>query len=187
MEKSLHSVAMSEKKSEEQKVSGVAPFGLRLLPELKERVARSAKAGNRSLNAEITYLLEYALDSIELYNASSSAPLPDDSYIEKELSKRHIPTADGSDATTLSRKIEEESKATQMALGELSAELARLRMKIIDVRVAPKGNEFTITRESETQPDVSPFPLDDAPATEEEKLEFLRQAAERYGYKLSKK
>lgn len=178
---------MSEKKSEEQKVSGVAPFGLRLLPELKERVAKFAKADNRSLNAEITYLLEYAMDSLELYNASSSAPLPDDAYIERELSKRHVPMADSSDATTLSRKIEEESKATQMALSELSAELAKLRMKIVDAKIAPEGNEFTIKKASADHPDYSPLPLPPKPETEADRLELIREMADRLGYEVVKR
>ncbi|WP_426391928.1 Arc family DNA-binding protein [Variovorax sp. R-27] len=36
----------------------IAPFGLRMLPELKERIEAAAKASGRSMNAEITDRLE---------------------------------------------------------------------------------------------------------------------------------
>ena len=49
---------MSKKKSEEEKISNVPPFGLRMLPELKERIAVSAADRGRSMNAEIVARLE---------------------------------------------------------------------------------------------------------------------------------
>lgn len=36
----------------------IAPFGVRMPPDLKERVAAAAKANNRSMNAEIVAVLE---------------------------------------------------------------------------------------------------------------------------------
>ena len=38
----------------------IAPFGVRMSPELKERVSLAAKANNRSMNAEIVAALEAA-------------------------------------------------------------------------------------------------------------------------------
>ena len=39
-------------------VANIAPFGLRMQPELKERVEAAARENNRSLNAEIVAALE---------------------------------------------------------------------------------------------------------------------------------
>lgn len=44
-----------------ERISYQMPFGLRMLPDLRDRVAASAKANNRSLNSEIVYHLERAL------------------------------------------------------------------------------------------------------------------------------
>jgi predicted transcriptional regulator len=41
----------------------IAPFGVRMSPELKERVSLAAKANNRSMNAEIVATLEAAYPS----------------------------------------------------------------------------------------------------------------------------
>jgi regulator of replication initiation timing len=49
---------MSMKKADDEKVSNVPPFGLRMLPDLKERVAIHAMANGRSLNAEIVDRLQ---------------------------------------------------------------------------------------------------------------------------------
>lgn len=49
---------MSTKKRVEDKISNIPPFGLRMLPELKERVAQAAEETGRSLNAEIVARLE---------------------------------------------------------------------------------------------------------------------------------
>ena len=53
---------MSAKKPTEQKIANIAPFGLRMLPELKERIAQAAEASGRSMNAEIVGRLELALE-----------------------------------------------------------------------------------------------------------------------------
>lgn len=52
---------MSEKKNPDEKIANIAPFGLRMPPELKERVQKSAQKNNRSMNSEIIALLEHAL------------------------------------------------------------------------------------------------------------------------------
>ncbi|MVA36115.1 Arc family DNA-binding protein [Agrobacterium vitis] len=51
---------MSSKKPDIDKVSNVPPFGLRMLPDLKERVASEAAKNGRSMNAEIISRLEAA-------------------------------------------------------------------------------------------------------------------------------
>ena len=53
---------MSEKKSTDDRISSVPPFGLRMLPGLRDRVAAAAKANGRSMNAEIIERLEISLD-----------------------------------------------------------------------------------------------------------------------------
>lgn len=54
---------MSTKKSVDEKISNIPPFGLRMLPDLKERIARAAEESGRSMNAEIVSRLEFTLDS----------------------------------------------------------------------------------------------------------------------------
>lgn len=53
---------MSAKKPPEAKIGSVAPFGLRMLPELKARIERAAAESGRSLNAEIVHRLQGSLD-----------------------------------------------------------------------------------------------------------------------------
>lgn len=51
---------MKKSDDPETKIANIAPFGLRLQPELKRRVEAAAKKANRSLNAEITSRLEFS-------------------------------------------------------------------------------------------------------------------------------
>ncbi|MGL6392547.1 Arc family DNA-binding protein [Aeromonas veronii] len=44
------------------KVSNIAPFGVRMPPELKQQLEKSAKKNSRSLNAEVVYWLQKAMD-----------------------------------------------------------------------------------------------------------------------------
>jgi len=48
-------------------VANIAPFGLRMQPDLKARIEKSARQNNRSMNAEIVELLErsIALEALE--------------------------------------------------------------------------------------------------------------------------
>lgn len=54
---------MSTKKPVDEKISNIPPFGLRMLPDLKERIAQAAEKSGRSMNAEIVSRLEFTLDS----------------------------------------------------------------------------------------------------------------------------
>jgi hypothetical protein len=53
---------MSLKKSPAEKIGSVAPFGLRMLPDLKEKIENAAAKSGRSLNAEIVHRLESSLE-----------------------------------------------------------------------------------------------------------------------------
>lgn len=55
---------MSDKKPEAVRVSSIPPFGLRMLPELRERIASAAQENGRSLNGEIVSRLEASLKPI---------------------------------------------------------------------------------------------------------------------------
>lgn len=52
------------KKPEDQKISNVPPFGLRMLPDLRAKVEQAAADNGRSLNAEILARLEQSFDPI---------------------------------------------------------------------------------------------------------------------------
>ena len=57
---------MSDKKPSTERVGAVPPFGLRMLPELRDRIAKAAKDNDRSMNAEIvTRLSDSFLDPNE--------------------------------------------------------------------------------------------------------------------------
>ena len=45
----------------DRKVASIAPFGLRMQPELKQQIEEQAMASGRSLNAEIVWRLEQSL------------------------------------------------------------------------------------------------------------------------------
>lgn len=53
---------MSVRKPDEEKIGSVAPFGLRLLPELRQRLEEAASRHGHSLNREITRRLERSFD-----------------------------------------------------------------------------------------------------------------------------
>ena len=45
----------------DRKIASIAPFGLRMQPELKQQIEEQALASGRSLNAEIVWRLEQSL------------------------------------------------------------------------------------------------------------------------------
>lgn len=83
---------MSEKKPEEQRISSVPPFGLRMLPELRQRLERAAEANGRSLNSEIVVRL------IETLAQDDYRARPKDDYEVLRTMRK--------DATMLARRIE---------------------------------------------------------------------------------
>jgi len=62
-------------------------FRLRISEELKDRVTAAAKKKKHSINAEINFLIEYALDTIERHDALALVPFPDEAAINKALAK----------------------------------------------------------------------------------------------------
>ncbi|TDX88473.1 Arc-like DNA binding dprotein [Neorhizobium sp. R1-B] len=64
---------MSNKKTPEEKIGSIAPFGLRMLPELKQRVEAAAQENNRSMNAEIVARLEASFTNLHLTDGKVTA------------------------------------------------------------------------------------------------------------------
>jgi len=54
------------KKTPSEKIGNIAPFGLRMLPDLKARIEEAAADSGRSLNAEIVARLEQSFDPLVL-------------------------------------------------------------------------------------------------------------------------
>lgn len=63
---------MSLKKPDDQKISNVPPFGLRMLPDLRAKVEEAAAQTGRSLNAEIIARLEHSFDSSRAFEPNKS-------------------------------------------------------------------------------------------------------------------
>lgn len=53
---------MTKKKEDDQKIGNIAPYGLRMMPELREKIERAAFENGRSMNSEITSRLEYTFE-----------------------------------------------------------------------------------------------------------------------------
>lgn len=49
------------KKSDEMKIGSIAPFGLRMMPDLREKLEAAARMNGRSMNAEVIARLEDSL------------------------------------------------------------------------------------------------------------------------------
>lgn len=62
------------KKPEDQKISSVPPFGLRMLPDLRTRIEQAAAENSRSMNAEIIARLEQSFDPL-IVNVRESGDL----------------------------------------------------------------------------------------------------------------
>jgi hypothetical protein len=75
---------MSTKKPSEEKIANVPPFGLRMLPELKERIAKAAAENSRSMNAEIVARLEESISST--YDADTDIKLKLPEGVKGQLS-----------------------------------------------------------------------------------------------------
>lgn len=118
-------------------------------------------------------------------NAEIVARLEASFGLEQEIEAPITGSSAQAFAAAVKRRFEKEDN-TQLVLKELAEEVAKLRMKITDVRVLPEGNEFTITRASPDQPNYAPFPDPPAAETDHDKLETLKGIAARLGYEMVK-
>ncbi|MBS7542519.1 Arc family DNA-binding protein [Ancylobacter oerskovii] len=57
---------MSAKKPKDEKIGNIAPFGLRMMPDLRERIEAAARENGRSMNAEIVARLEASFEAEEV-------------------------------------------------------------------------------------------------------------------------
>lgn len=85
--------------SSDRKVASIAPFGLRMQPELKQQIEEQAMASGRSLNAEIVWRLEQSLKAdapgqswIKMAKQAASALPSDDrlSALEAEVQELRL-------------------------------------------------------------------------------------------------
>lgn len=76
---------MSKKKTEDEKIGNVPPFGLRMLPDLKDRIASAAAESGRSMNAEIVRRLELSFDT-----SSDSAILSELQALRADLERLNL-------------------------------------------------------------------------------------------------
>ena len=90
--------------SSDRKVASIAPFGLRMQPELKQQIEEQAMASGRSLNAEIVWRLEQSL----------KADTPDQSWIKTAKQAASATAADD----RLSA-LEAEVRVLRLGLNEL--------------------------------------------------------------------
>lgn len=85
-------------------ISKVTPFGLRLLPKLKEALDALAEANGRSLNAEITERLEWSLTAETEFAAFEQQKDERSKLAFKRL--MNIGTADAAEIDELQRRVE---------------------------------------------------------------------------------
>lgn len=60
-----HYGAYMKPSNPDTRIASIAPFGLRMHPELKQQIEAQARANGRSLNAEIVWRLEQSLGSVK--------------------------------------------------------------------------------------------------------------------------
>jgi len=84
-------------KNPDQKIANIAPFGLRMQPELKQQIEEQAMASGRSLNAEIVWRLEQSLKAdtpdqrwIKTAKQAASATAADDRLSALEAEVREL-------------------------------------------------------------------------------------------------
>lgn len=134
---------MAKKEISRPQTANIAPFGLRLQPELKERVELSAKENGRSMNAEITARLEKSFEppqkalNLEVENqAVALRSRVDTMNMRLEVIRSRADSLDirrrmvvaeaqtFADATTIEEL--ERAKATAKQLHEIESEIARI-------------------------------------------------------------
>ncbi len=109
---------MSDKKPEAVRVSSIPPFGLRMLPELRERIASAAQENGRSLNGEIVSRLEASFKPVA-FSIGTKGPvgerflkaLVDFQAAVQEALEHDGQTFEGDEARDLKERLEREQKA----------------------------------------------------------------------------
>lgn len=99
----------------DQKAANIVPFGLRMQPNLKQRIEAMARANNRSLNAEIVSRLEASLDAAE--------------------------TEPGKAGWVKTAKRAAASSPPNDRLDALEAEVRELRLGLLELRKARQGGQ----------------------------------------------
>ena len=135
----------------------IAPFGLRMLPDLREQIEAAAKASGRSMNAEIIARLQQSFDTKPTLFADASNL--------KNLAEAHKSTADalGQLCTTLAKFILAASKLlTEQQLKK--APQVEIWVSIASGIVVGKGTEIqrmldSFDSPSESKPRQTAMPL----------------------------
>ncbi|GEM_PF-2067979 len=158
---------MSTKKPADEKVSNIPPFGLRMLPGMKDRISRAAIENGRSMNAEIVKRLQ---DTLDFDDHRSYAPTISAADLEA------IKDSQG-------QQPSKENDGQGNAIDQILIELKKLQVTVSAIRYGPNG-EIQHVVEPKAVPaekhDHRPFP---DPTTED----VLRIAADRLGYELKPK
>lgn len=100
---------MTAKKADREKLSSIAPFGLRMLPEMRQRVSEAAEDNGRSMNSEIVARLQATFDSEDM---------KDEGQQERDELWREIHRRDAR-----IRQVETEAYERTKAIEEINAHL----------------------------------------------------------------
>lgn len=100
---------MTAKKPDREKLSSIAPFGLRMLPEMRQRVSEAAEDSGRSMNSEIVARLQQTFDSEDM---------KDEEQQERDELWREIHRRDAR-----IRQVETEAYERTKAIEEINAHL----------------------------------------------------------------
>lgn len=123
---------------EKELLTNIAPFGLRMQADLKDRVRRRAEANNRSMNAEIISLIEAALIDATFRESEDFLP-----GLEKSHKESKAIRAQAEAIEFQSKVLEKQSKVIEL----LSEKLDRLlaledHFRMTSERSAAKASEI---------------------------------------------
>lgn len=148
---------------ERKPMANIAPFGLRMQPDLKVRVETAAKANNRSLNAEIVERLERSFDTdhqqwetfVRFLRAEQDHI--ENMYLTGKTNELFYPEKIASPAkqAPLLRDVSDlVNRRTQLAMEVIVKELERKGM--LSPKGLPSSEEWRELREAarEVQPDI---------------------------------
>lgn len=158
---------MSSKKPSDEKVSNVPPFGLRMLPAMKDRISQAAAENGRSMNAEIVKRLQ---DSLDFDDHRNYAPTAQSDELERLAEANGHYTAKG-------------RQSGLNPIDMILVELKKLQMKVSSIRVDANGETSFVT-ESMTSDDAE---SDNQPFPDPTDEEILKKMADRLGYALTPK